>query len=172
MFLVFSLAGTESCSIFPSQHCVEFSIAKWQSHNKTTPSLSTCWAKGGHGRVGLLRRGYTDLRLCEPSQCSPVQSESAALSKWMYGMKAEEEGLHLPLLMNSTKSTQLKASPSPFSSSFSLHSVCVKRGLFIIIQGQSWLKVIKPCPSITLAFQPVTGPSIKGDTSACVCVRE
>lgn len=68
---------------------------------------------------------------------SPAQSESAALSEWMYGMKAEEEGRHLPLLMNSTKSTQLKASPSPFSSSFSLHSVCVKRGLFIIIQGQS-----------------------------------
>ena len=101
---------------------------------------------------------------------SPVQSESAALSKWMYGMKAEEEGRHLPLLMNSTKNMQLKASPSPFSSSFSLHSVCVKRGLFIIIQGQSWLKVIKPCPSITLAFQPVTGPSIKGDTGACGCV--
>lgn len=51
-----------------------------------------------------------------------------------------------------------------FSQRFSLFSgiVCVQRWLFIIIQGQSWLKVIKPFPSITLAFQPVTSPSIKG----------
>lgn len=58
----------------------------------------------------------------------------------------------------------------PFFFFLSAFRVC-KKGLFIIIQGQSWLKVIKPCPSITLAFQPVTGPSVEGH-GACTCVWE
>lgn len=46
-------------------------------------------------------------------------------------MKAVEEGRHLPLLMNSTKSMQLhiflsKLPPLSLFPSFSLHSVCVK----------------------------------------------
>lgn len=62
------------------------------------------------------------------SQCL-VQSESATLTEWMYGMKGEEDGRHLPLLMNSTKSMQHTASFSKLLSllpSFSLHSVCAK----------------------------------------------
>lgn len=82
-------------------------------------------------------------------------------------MKPEEEGRHLPLLMYSTKTMQLQASFTLFSSSLPTFYAC-KKGLFIIIQGQSWLKVINPCPSITWAFQPDAGPHNKRDTGACM----
>lgn len=50
--------------------------------------------------------------------------KSAALSKWMYGLKAEEEGQHLPVLMNSKEyATQ---SISLFFPSFCLHSPYLK----------------------------------------------
>lgn len=51
-------------------------------------------------------------------------SESAALTRWTHEVKAKEEGRHLPPLRNSTKTMHLFSSPF---SSFSLHSVCVKR---------------------------------------------